>query len=89
MEYKYLAVINNVNRLKEDEISYKPKLKEILDLWINDSSYHTTNKDNIDKENKRIKRMFKEFKHYLKENKIDEPWIGLDKLGMFPLKWIK
>lgn len=42
-----------------------------------------------EKEIGHIHRMFEEFKYYLEENKIDEPWIGLNRLGMFPLKWVK
>ena len=89
MEYKYLDVRNNVIKLKDDEIAHKPTLDEVLDFWLNNTAYHTTNKDNWDKENEQIRKMFEEFKYYLEENKINEPWIGLNNLGMFPLKWIK
>lgn len=89
MEYKYLDVRNNPIKLRESEIAHKPTLGEILDFWINDRGNHTTNLDNWEKENELIKERFEEFKHYLEENKIEEPWIGLNKLGMFPLRWIK
>ena len=89
MKYKYLDVRNNPIRLRESEIAHKPTLDEILDFWINDRKNHTTNPDNWEKENEQIKERFEEFKHYLEENKIEEPWIGLNKLGMFPLRWVK
>lgn len=89
MEYKYLDVRNNPIKLRESEIAHKPTLDEILDFWINDRGNHTTNPDNWEKENERIKERFEEFKHYLEENKIEEPWIGLNELGMFPLRWVK
>lgn len=89
MEYKYLDVRNNPIRLRENEIAHKPTLDEILDFWINDRGNHTTNPDNWENENDYLRKRFEEFKHYLEENKIEEPWIGLNKLGMFPLRWVK
>ena len=91
MKYKYLDTRTSVIRLKENEIEYKPTLDDVLDFWLNCGKYRSNSKDEqkIEREINEIHEMFDEFKHYLEENEICEPWIGLNRLGMFPLKWIK
>ena len=91
MKYKHLDTRTSVIQLKESEIEYKPTLDDVLDFWLNCGAYRSLSKDpqKIEEEISHIYGMFEEFKYYLEEKKIDEPWIGLNRLGMFPLKWVK